>query len=420
MKIYKSVVRLKLVRTITRLVAMSSLQEKVFSNATYHQDWFWTEPSEYSDVGCLMSSNFTSPEDIVENSYSDGQVAFVTVILPIVMALGVLNNSAFIYVVARVPRMRTVTNCYLVGLAIADILFLVFAIGSKIWCYIYSPIYTDDTPLGLSGCLLTQFIINMSYFATLCFITLVSWERYNGVCRPHRKRDTKLTVFTLVVISTLVSSLISASLLMSFSKVYIECIIWPDRYPYNEWPRVRYLFYPMYEWSERYSYGVQTIPFFCSLVTNAIFYHQIIRGLDKSMNRSHHSNHRIHTRDSSTRNQIARMLVINGVALFALLAPFEIMSLFHLVGMLRGDQFLLPQEVRIYLVAVARVTSYFNAIVNPVIYTALSSTYRESFRISFFPAQCRPSQRQRIENSVRGSTVTVQCGISSRTQESRM
>ena len=316
--------------------------------------------------------------------------------------------------------MRTVTNCYLVGLAVADILFMLFAIGSKIWCYVHSPIYPDDTPLGLSGCLLTQFIINMSYFSTLCFITLVSWERYNGVCRPHRKRDTKLKVFTLMVISTLVSSLISASLLMSFSKTYVECIVWPDRYPYNEWPKERHLFFPLFEWSDMYSYGAQTIPFFGSLIINAMFYHQIIKGLDRSMNRSHHENHRIHARDSSTRNQIARMLVINGVALFAFLAPFEIMSLFHLVGLLRDLKFILPQEVRVCLVAVARVTSYFNAVVNPVIYTALSSTYRDSFRIVFLPAQCRSHQRQRIENSIRGSTVTVQCGITSRIHESRM
>ncbi|XP_022079642.1 thyrotropin-releasing hormone receptor-like [Acanthaster planci] len=392
------------------------------SNVTFHDTAAPAGSLEETDGNvCQFFENYTSEEELERNTYSQGQVLFVSVCLPLIMALGVINNFAFIYVVIRVPRMRTVTNCYLVGLAVSDVLFLVFAIGSKIVCYVSSPIYGDDTPLGLSGCLLTQFIINTSYFATLCFITLVSWERYNGVCRPHRKRDTKLRIFKLLAASCLASSLMSATLSLSLAVEIVECITWPDGPPYDTWPTQRYLYYPVFDWVDKYSYGAQTIPFFISLTINVFFYQRIIKGLDKSMNRRHlHSNHRCSGGDSSTRNQIARMLVVNGITLFALLAPFEIMSLFQLIGMLRDHNFILTVEVRGPLVAVARVLSYINAVVNPVIYTALSSRYRESFKITFMPTQCRPRQRQRIENSVHGSTVTVQCGVTSKIHESRM
>ncbi|XP_038055107.1 somatostatin receptor type 5-like [Patiria miniata] len=400
----------------------SLLEEGMYNLTHWHLTEITTGALEVSDdEACDDYQNNTSEEAVEGITYSEGQAVLVSVFLPIIMTLGIVNNIAFIYVVIRVPRMRTVTNCYLVGLAVADILFLVFAIGSRVWSYANSPIHRDDTPLGLSGFLLTQFVINTSYFTTLCFITLVSWERYNGVCRPHRKRDTKLRVFKLMAVSFLGSSLMSATLLLSLTKVYVVCITWPDRPTYIDWPRQRYHYFPVYDWVDKYSYGAQTIPFFISLIINVIFYHRIIKGLDKSMHRRHtHPNHRCSGGDTSTRNQIARMLVINGIALFALLAPFEIMSLFQLIGMFRGFTFLLTLEVRGHLVEVARIFSYFNAVVNPVIYTALSSRYRESFKITFMPAQCRPHQRQRIENSVHGSTVTVQCGVTSKVHESRM
>lgn len=46
----------------------------------------------------------------------------------IVFILGIVGNSAVVAVVFRSPRMRTVTNYFIVNLALADILVLLFCL----------------------------------------------------------------------------------------------------------------------------------------------------------------------------------------------------------------------------------------------------------------------------------------------------
>ncbi|XP_038054907.1 neuropeptides capa receptor-like [Patiria miniata] len=367
--------------------------------------------------GCDFVLNLSSGADLEFFLYSQIDIFFLTVFLPIVMVVGVLDNAAFIYVVLRIPRMHTVTNCYLVGLSVADIIFLVFAIGSRLWCYVRSPIVGDDNPLGLAGCRLNQFMVNTSYFASLFFITLVSWERFNGVCRPHKRRDSKLMVLASVVLSTTVSGILAASLLVSYGVESYDCITWPSSPKYTDWPDRRMFCGVAFPWADKFTYATQTVPFFVSLIANTFLYYRIIHGLDQSIRRTQQSNHR-KSRDSSTRNQVARMLVINGVALFALLAPFEIMSLFSLIAMFREGEFILDLDVRQVVVYIARVLSYLNSIVNPIIYTVFSSRYREAFQIAFLPAKCRPRPKS-SENSQPGSTGRSGT-MTTRAQESRI
>ena len=82
----------------------------------------------------MMNGTYDSPCDTLVVVDTEEQVELYvytplekivnTYILPVIMAVGLLTNIAFLFVVARVHRMRTVVNVYLVSLAFADILFL--------------------------------------------------------------------------------------------------------------------------------------------------------------------------------------------------------------------------------------------------------------------------------------------------------
>ncbi|XP_041451598.1 neuropeptide SIFamide receptor-like [Drosophila obscura] len=54
-------------------------------------------------------------------------VAYIVVFL-----VGLIGNSFVIAVVLRAPRMRTVTNYFIVNLAIADILVIVFCLPATL------------------------------------------------------------------------------------------------------------------------------------------------------------------------------------------------------------------------------------------------------------------------------------------------
>ncbi|XP_037943985.1 neuropeptide SIFamide receptor-like [Teleopsis dalmanni] len=62
----------------------------------------------------------------------------------VVFLVGLIGNSFVIAVVLRAPRMRTVTNYFIVNLAIADILVIVFCLPATLMSNIFLKRYLKD------------------------------------------------------------------------------------------------------------------------------------------------------------------------------------------------------------------------------------------------------------------------------------
>lgn len=330
--------------------------------------------------------------------YPGGQLFLVTILLPVVFVIGIISNAAFIYVALRIKHMRTVTNKYLVNLAVSDIIFLTAAIGDKLWKFNNSPLMGDDAPLGSFGCVWVYFLSDMAYFASLIFVTIVSLDRYFAVCRPQdRKNVIKGRSTEITVASWILSFIIAGALIPSNSNFTMYCMLWPDIEPFVNWPNAVGFCLPEHAWVGDFATGVQTLPFFFTLVLNSYLYIAIVRGLDQCIKRM--SQHGVaKSKDSGMRRQIARMLVVNGVTFFCLLAPFELGSLFQLIASLRGQEdyaFLITNNtVRSYLMLTARTLSYINSAINPLIYTAMCRRYLEAFKQAFLPASWRNKLNQ--------------------------
>ena len=353
----------------------------------YHEDFNYD--SEYSvsyaNYGCIN----VSLSEVEAYRYSKGQIVLVTIVLPLILGIGMLGNLAFIYVAFRIKSMRTITNRYLVNLSISDMLFLAGAIGDKIWKYISSPIMMDDTPLGAAGCVWVYLISDMAYFASLIFVTVVSVDRYFAVCRPQdRKNMIKTKSGKVMCASWIVSTLMAMALIPSNANFSVFCYVWPPVEQYQVWKSELGACMPYEEWIREFATGMQTVPFFITFVLNVYMYICIIRGLDEGIKRM--GQHGVTSnKDRKMRSQIAQMLVVNGVAFFCLLVPFELFSLFQLIASLRGGEnyrFLIENDlVRSYMMFVARMLSYINSAINPLIYTVMCSRYREAFKRAFVP-----------------------------------
>ncbi|XP_072171625.1 neuropeptides capa receptor-like [Diadema setosum] len=345
------------------------------------------------DPDCIDSFNL-SIDEIPSMIYGPGHTFYITAFLPLLMVIGVLGNLAFIYVVIKIPRMRTCTNCYLLNLAISDIIFLLMAIGEKIWRYAMSPILDDDNPMGRGGCIWVFLLSDAAYIASLFFITFVSVERYCAVCRPQKKSETsqftKTAVFTSA--SWIISAIVAAALTPSNFMFNKYCLQWPPGQQFADYPTTFALCHPLHDWIAAYALGMQTIPFFISLVVNILLYIAIIRGLNRSIERL-----RIHggTKDNDTkmRDQVARMLVINGAFFFCSLAPFEFVSALNMVARMSGENYFGSATAKEVLSYVGRSLSYINAVINPIIYTVMSNRYREAFKQAFHIGMSRSSKR---------------------------
>ncbi len=340
-----------------------------------------------------------SLEDSESYQYSRGETFMITVLLPVILVFGVIGNVLFIYVAIRIPHMRTVTNRYLVSLSVADVIFLLAAIGQKIWKFAQTPVRGDDSPLGQFGCVWVYFLSDVAYFASLMFVTLVSIDRYVAVCRPQERHSLiKGKSYEIVTLCWVFSAVLAASLTPGNLNLFIYCLTWPAQKPYASWPDTIQFCLPLenFHWISSFATGLQTIPFFITLVLNIYLYVAIIRGLDQCIRRM--SQHGVQKNaDTGMRNQIAKMLVVNGVVFFCFLFPFEIYSLFGMVAISRTQDksptyLIRNEDVRSYILLLSQLLSYINSAVNPIIYTVMCRRYKQAFKEALLPASCMRNQ----------------------------
>ena len=356
-----------------------------------------TMSAVYADANCGVNEQYNlSAPDSEDFRYSPGEKFLLSVLLPLILVFGVIGNVMFIYVATRIPHMRTITNRYLVSLSVADVIFLTAAIGQKVWKFTKSPLRGDDTPLGTFGCVWMYFLADVGYFASLTFITLVSIDRYVAVCRPQERHSViKGKSYEIIAICWVLSAALSASLTPGNLELGVFCVKWPEMKPYDTWPNtIRYcLPLESIHWISSFATGLQTVPFFITLVLNIALYVLIIRGLDQCIRRM--SEHGVSkNKDTGMRNQIAKMLVVNGVVFFCFLAPFEIYSLFGMVATFRADEdgnpthLIRNEDARSYILLLSQLLSYINSAINPIIYTVMCRRYKQAFKEALLPAAC--------------------------------
>lgn len=106
------------------------------------------------------------------------QVVTILLVL-IICGLGIVGNIMVVLVVMRTKHMRTPTNCYLVSLAVADLMVLVAAGLPNITDSIYGAwVY------GYAGCLCITYLQYLGINASSCSITAFTIERYIAICHP--------------------------------------------------------------------------------------------------------------------------------------------------------------------------------------------------------------------------------------------
>ena len=224
--------------------------------------------------------NFTSDELMQDHQYSTVSWSVILIFLPLVAAIGVTSNLAFIFVVYRVKSMRTTTNIFLVNLAISDSSLLIVAFGQSIGGYAKSPMYnlgfSSDTVLG---CVSGGFLIYLCYYTSLWTVTLVSIERYLAVCHPlwyMYMRSTQRSVYLTL------SSWIIAALFASPTAVGIVVNICIFTSEGGEIIEQKSICYDDCYYCIIVLYATDVIQFVIALIVNIVLYSLIIRKVGKS------------------------------------------------------------------------------------------------------------------------------------------
>ncbi|XP_065255802.1 thyrotropin-releasing hormone receptor [Emys orbicularis] len=306
----------------------------------------------------------------------DYQVVTILLVL-LICGLGIVGNIMVVLVVLRTKHMRTPTNCYLVSLAVADLMVLVAAGLPNITESLYgSWVY------GYVGCLCITYLQYLGINASSCSITAFTVERYIAICHPIKaqflctfSRAKKIIIFVWAFTS------LWFFLLDLNTVVYKDTIIVSCGYKVS-----RSYYSPIYMMDFGIFYVVPMIlaTVLYGLIARILFLNPIPSDpKENPKTRKNNSTHQNKTMNSkmtnrgfsstiASRRQVTKMLAVV-VILFAFLwMPYRTLVVVN--------SFLSNPFQENWFLLFCRICIYLNSAINPVIYNLMSQKFRASFK----------------------------------------
>ncbi|NXC97767.1 TRFR protein, partial [Certhia familiaris] len=303
------------------------------------------------------------------------ELQVVTILLVLLICgVGIAGNAMVVLVVLRIKHMVTPTNCYLVSLAVADLIVLLAAGLPNISEVVASWVY------GYAGCLCITYLqylgINISAWSIAAFTV----ERYIAICHAIKAQ-------LLCTVSR--ARRIIASLWL-FTSLY--CLMWfflvdTTQVTFSDGEQVicgyrvsRSLYMPIYFLDFAVFYviplGLATVLY--SLIARILFVSPLPGTPQRSFLGSMHqgSSLKLSCRGSrgalSSRKQVTKMLAVV-VALFAVLwLPYRTLVVVN--------SFVDPPYLNTWFLLFCRLCIYLNSAINPIIYNLMSQKFRAAFR----------------------------------------
>ena len=200
----------------------------------------------------------------------------ITIIFPIIFILGFVGNIGFLFVIARVKEMRTLTNFYLANLAVADMLYIILQAIRNCGTYAYYGIRNAEFFKTDIECSIGYGTILMTLYASLLLVTLVSFERFIAICYPlkHRMVNTTRRTITLTFTTWLIAVGMAAVVVPGWGSVSRVCLIWPTEREGERWKGYKHIHnscFPVKDVYVQIRIFVQLIPHIVTLTINTIF-----------------------------------------------------------------------------------------------------------------------------------------------------
>ena len=315
------------------------------------------------------------PIEAVKLLYTPTEEALNTIVIPCIMAISILVNSAFIYTVYCSPNLHTVTNAYLVNVAVSDILFIgISGTFHYLSVYLLSPL-RNDVYYGEIGCVLTLMGTDTAYFTSVLLLTFVTMERYFAICHPFKQRmiSGKSRTRNIIIGSWLFGCLLSASFVTSGFQFETSCVIWPEEEKYSDLPRAVTVCFPFF-----YSMGFDLVSFPIVFIVNVSLYIGIITALRRRAENIISVGGRSNQQQASKESvQVAKMLVTNGIVFLICQTPLRVLTALSITGI--ADYHTMPFHAE--LMVTSLVFLFTNCIINPFIYMyiSLSASYQRAF-----------------------------------------
>ncbi|KAM9779702.1 somatostatin receptor type 2-like [Neosynchiropus ocellatus] len=319
---------------------------------------FPSSPPNLSDhliYDSFLPSNESDPvRNNTDHSYHGTSTIVITCIYFLVCTVGLSGNALVIYVILRYAKMKTVTNIYILNLAVADVLFM---LGLP---FIAIQLALVHWPFGPVLCRVVMTVDSLNQFTSIFCLMVMSIDRYLAVVHPikstkwRKPRMAKTINMAVWCVSLLVNlPIVIYSGIITKHDVFFCTIVWPEP---EEAYYTAFMFYTF------------ILGFFLPLVVICLCYLFIIIKVKSSGIRVGSSKRK------RSEKKVTRMVsIVVAVFVFCWL-PFYIFNVTSVTGTISTTPFL--RSTFAFVV----VLGYANSCANPILYAFLSENFKKSFQ----------------------------------------
>ncbi|XP_035670111.1 neuropeptide FF receptor 2-like [Branchiostoma floridae] len=290
----------------------------------------------------------------------------------LIFALCVVGNTLVCFVVIKIPRMRTVTNYFILNLAVSDLLVGIFCMPFTLVDNIVL-----GWPFGDVMCRLVPFMQTTSVIASVFTLLAIAVDRFYAVVLPTKP---KLSVSQMVkAVTTIWVFALSVSLPLIIFKHDTE-------YPDPEGDVIFLVHYCDEQWpagdvSKYYSLSLfilsYLVPLGIILVLYVLIGHRIWFKATPGVQKASMEAQNIALQK---KRKVVKMLIVVVVVFALFWLPLHTTLLLNDFVQL---SYLQRQVMYIYIFPIAHWLSYFNSSVNPIIYGYFNPNFRDGFKSLF-------------------------------------
>ncbi|XP_058459943.1 somatostatin receptor type 2-like [Malaya genurostris] len=279
------------------------------------------------------------------------------ILYAIVAIIGLFGNTLVIYVVLRFSKMQTVTNMYILNLAIADQCFL---IGIP---FLITTMHLGEWTFGNGMCKAYMVSTSLTQFTSSIFLFIMSADRYIAVCHPISSPRFRTPLVSKIVsfFAWTTSALIMLPVMLYANTIQrdkgkLSCnIVWPSENAGNS--GTTFTLYSL------------ILGFAVPLSLILMFYYLVIRKLrtvgPKNKSKEKKRSHRKVTK-----------LVLTVITVYVLCwLPYWISQ----VALIHSPPDICKSRLEITVFVLVSCLGYSNSAMNPILYAFLSDNFKKSF-----------------------------------------
>ncbi|KAG4068574.1 hypothetical protein HA402_004915 [Bradysia odoriphaga] len=303
----------------------------------------------------------------------------LTFVYAVVCIVGLMGNTLVIYVVLRFSNMQTVTNMYILNLAIADECYL---IGIP---FLIATVHMGDWVFGQAVCKIYMVSTSITQYTSSIFLLIMSADRYIAICHhiSSPKYRTPMVSRIVSILAWVTSVLIMLPIMMyadiaeKKTGAYTCNVLWPDSNGH----------------SSGFSFTIYALVlgFAVPIVFISFFYFSVIKKLRSMAKKTNKSKGKRRSHKKVTK------LVLTVITVYIMCwMPYWISQVSLMISTSMCSSKL---EVTIFLIVGC--LGYINSAINPILYAYLSDNFKKSFLKACTCATTKDVNAQlKMENSV--------------------